>query len=307
MTKILYVGGLGRSGSTLLDRMLGQLPGVVSVGEVREIWRRGLIENRLCGCGVPYRECEFWTAVGKEAFGGWDAVDLEAMAALAEAVDRHRNLFALWRPSLARRAGVRVREHATHLAALYAAIDHVAGGAVLVDSSKAPSYLSLLTQVPGVELAVVHLVRDPRGTAFSWSKLVERPDVVERIAHMRRYHPARIALRWTTRNLLMEVMARPHPHRSLRYEQLVATPRECLSSIGETLGLSLVEDDLNFVGDGEVRLGLAHTVQGNPMRMQQGAVALKLDEEWRSAMPPGHRRLVTALTLPLLHHYGYRR
>ena len=307
MTKVVYVGGLGRSGSTLLDRMLGQLPGVVSVGEVREIWRRGLIENRLCGCGVPYGDCEFWTAVGKEAFGGWESIDLDAMAELAESVDRHRNLLALLRPGWAGRAGRRVREHAANLERLYRGIDRVAGGAVLVDSSKAPSYLSLLTQVPGLDLAVVHLVRDSRGTAFSWNKTVQRPDVVERIAHMRRYHPARIALRWTTRNLLMGALARRRPHTFLRYEQLVATPRAEVERIGELLELTLTDADLDFVGDGEVHLGLAHTVQGNPMRMQQGAVPLKLDEEWRRTMPAGHRRLVTALTLPLLRHYGYRR
>ena len=34
--RVLYIGGLGRSGSTLLDRMLGQLDGVWSVGELVE-------------------------------------------------------------------------------------------------------------------------------------------------------------------------------------------------------------------------------------------------------------------------------
>ena len=34
-TKVLFIGGYGRSGSTLLDRLLGQIDGFVSVGEVR--------------------------------------------------------------------------------------------------------------------------------------------------------------------------------------------------------------------------------------------------------------------------------
>lgn len=306
MTKVLYIGGLGRSGSTLLDRMLGQLPQVVSVGEVREIWRRGLLENRLCGCGVPYRACEFWVAVGHEAFGGWDAVDLQATAALAESVDRHRNMPALRWPGMVPKAGARVREHAATLSALYGAIRRVSGAAVLVDSSKAPSYLTLLTQVPDVELAVVHLVRDSRGTAFSWNKVVERPDVTDRIAHMRRYHPVRIALRWSTRNWLMEMLARRGPHLFLRYEQLVATPRESLADIADLLGISTDGTELCFISDGEVHLRPGHSVQGNPMRMRQGPVPLKLDEEWRSAMPAGQRRAVTALTLPLLRHYGYQ-
>ena len=43
--RVLYIGGWGRSGSTLLDRVLGQVPGVVSLGEVRELWQRGWAEN----------------------------------------------------------------------------------------------------------------------------------------------------------------------------------------------------------------------------------------------------------------------
>ena len=38
---VLFVGGLGRSGSTLLARMLGTIPGMVSVGELVHLWKRG--------------------------------------------------------------------------------------------------------------------------------------------------------------------------------------------------------------------------------------------------------------------------
>ena len=66
--RVLFIGGLGRSGSTLLDRMLGQLDGVWSVGELVHIWQRGLQENNLCGCGRRFRDCIlgwlvlYWTA-----------------------------------------------------------------------------------------------------------------------------------------------------------------------------------------------------------------------------------------------------
>src|SRR5438874_2616741 len=36
---LLYVGGCGRSGSTLLDRMLGQVPNVCSLGEIGHLWK----------------------------------------------------------------------------------------------------------------------------------------------------------------------------------------------------------------------------------------------------------------------------
>jgi len=51
VSTVLFIGGLGRSGSTLLDRMLGRLDDVWSVGELVHLWERGLSQNNRCGCG----------------------------------------------------------------------------------------------------------------------------------------------------------------------------------------------------------------------------------------------------------------
>src|SRR5215204_2827150 len=51
---VLYIGGHGRSGSTILAQTLGQIPGFVNVGEVWQVWYRGLRENERCGCGQPF-------------------------------------------------------------------------------------------------------------------------------------------------------------------------------------------------------------------------------------------------------------
>jgi hypothetical protein len=42
---VVYVGGSQRSGSTLLDRMLGQVSGHESAGEIVHLWARGLKNN----------------------------------------------------------------------------------------------------------------------------------------------------------------------------------------------------------------------------------------------------------------------
>jgi hypothetical protein len=57
--RLLLIGGIGRSGSTLLDRMLGQLAGISSVGELVHVWRRGLAENNRRGCGARFGDCPF--------------------------------------------------------------------------------------------------------------------------------------------------------------------------------------------------------------------------------------------------------
>src|SRR2546423_2884961 len=70
VTDVAYIGGAGRSGSTILALALGQLPGFVAAGGVRNLSERGLQGNYLCGCGAHFPECTFWDQVGREAFGG---------------------------------------------------------------------------------------------------------------------------------------------------------------------------------------------------------------------------------------------
>ena len=89
---LIYIGGYGRSGSTLLDRMLGQLDDVCAVGELRHIWERGLVEDQLCGCGTPFWQCPFWSLVLEEAFGSIENVEPRALLDLQRKVDRMRNI-----------------------------------------------------------------------------------------------------------------------------------------------------------------------------------------------------------------------
>jgi len=66
---VVYVAGSGRSGSTILERVLGQMPGFVNVGELIDLYRRPP-EGERCGCGLAFTACPFWLGVGKRAFGG---------------------------------------------------------------------------------------------------------------------------------------------------------------------------------------------------------------------------------------------
>src|SRR3712207_3677864 len=87
---VLYIGSTRRSVSTLLDRMLGQIPGFLSVGELHYVWSRSFLQNQRCGCAQPFYSCEFWNAVGSEAFGGLDKVPADAILEVKRSVDRHR-------------------------------------------------------------------------------------------------------------------------------------------------------------------------------------------------------------------------
>jgi hypothetical protein len=169
----VFVGGYARTGSTLLDRLLGQVDGFASFGELRHVWERNFRGNQLCGCGRPFRECPFWDEVVRVAFGGWDGVDPAAVGRDKRRVDSVRNIprnltggwTAGYRATLGR--------YLEAVGALYRAMASVSGARFLVDSTKDPQHLYVL-RLAGIDVRVAHLVRDSRAVAFSWRR-VRRP------------------------------------------------------------------------------------------------------------------------------------
>jgi len=174
--RVLFVAGWGRSGSTLLDRMLGQVSGVFSAGELRDIWQRGVVEDRLCGCGEAFHSCPVWRKVGETAFGGWDELDLPAVQRLRQRLDRPWSVPQLLASRVSPSWDRDVAAYRAILARLYPAIAEVTGAQVIVDSSKIATFALLLRGIPDLDLRTVHLVRDPRGVVHSWRKAVRRDD-----------------------------------------------------------------------------------------------------------------------------------
>jgi Sulfotransferase family len=307
--RVVYLGGLGRSGTTLLERLLGEMPGVCSAGEVVHLWQRGIVENERCGCGEQFRDCPFWSRVGQEAFGGWDSIDVSRVARLNAAVDRTRHIpwLAAPAPGLARRGDL--QEYTSYYQRVYTGIMAASGCRALVDSSKHASLAFCLRWRDDLDLRVVHVVRDSRAVAHSWTREVSRPEAATE-SFMTRYSPAVAAAQWNAQNGAVALLARcGTPTLRVRYEDLTRAPAATLARIAEFAGLVASPGGPPIIGGGAsgrwAELGAAHTVSGNPMRFTTGRVPIRQDERWRTAMPARQRRTVTALTLPLLARYGY--
>jgi hypothetical protein len=302
--KVLYVVGLGRSGSTILANSLGQIDGFFSAGELNFIWRHNVLENRLCGCGRPFHECPVWNAVFDEAFGGMDVVDAKEMIRLQGAGARTRHLPLMLTESGTSTLRHRLGDFLTHTERLYTSIGLATGSRVIVDSSKEPAYGYAVSMLDGVDFYALHLVRDPRAAAYSWSKKKFQPDTDTR-EFMHRHSPAKSAVLWDSWNAAAETLWRRNPERylRLRYEDFVADPRTSFVRILDLIGEG--DAELPLAGDREVKLGVSHTVSGNPNRFDTGAVELRPDREWSEKMRPRDRNLVTAMTLLPMLRYGY--
>jgi hypothetical protein len=243
--------------------------------------------------------------VGEQAFGGWANVNVEEVIALQRVVDSHLHIPLMARPNLFRSHGERTKRFVEIVARLYRAIAAVSGAEVVVDSTKRPSSAFLLATVPFVDLRFVQLVRDSRGVAFSWSKRVERPEVVGRVDFMPRYSTVEAGLRWVGNNSLFHLLAkRGVPGVRVRYESLVENPSVELERLVCHAGLPVGQDTLAFLDGSRVRFTTNHVVAGNPLRLRKD-VELRRDDVWRTRMGRPQRSLVFLLTWPLLLRYGY--
>ena len=299
--KVLFIAGNGRSGSTILHNILGQIDGFCALGELREIWLRGAIKNYLCGCGNPFHDCAFWRQVLTTAYGGPDAIDVQEMYRLTESF-RIPHLPFTYLPGWRKKEIERLRPYLNELTKLYQAIQAISGSRVIVDSSKNPSYGYLLRFIPEIELYVLHYMRDSPAFAKKKKKKKEfQPGI-----YMVRKKPIRCAMQWNARNLTAELFMRPQAKQflRLRYEDFIENPQASLASILEMVGES--GRALPLLASHVVDLNQTnHSVFSNEVGFKKGPVTLRLDNRWRTNMDLRQKLAVSALTWPLRLRYGY--
>jgi Sulfotransferase family len=297
LTKVLYILGRGRGGSTVLANVLGEAPGVFAAGEVRTLWDPVLPNDSPCACGQPVRDCEVWSKVLESL----DDIDPGRALSLQHEVVREPKVWRLLRKNP--RPWPALEELSEITGRLYRAIADETGARTIVDSSKRPAYAAFLMNVPEVELFAVHLVRDPRASAHSWET---RRYASVREGEVKRRNAIDSTIRWDLLNVSSEAVLRragPDKAMRLRYEDFVAEPQLWVTAIGKMVG----EVDLAsaFVDESTVELGPNHTIAGNPSRYRTGRMALHDPAEWRTEQNARSRWAATLVALPLLRRYGY--
>jgi hypothetical protein len=317
--KVLKITGLGRSGSTILDIVLGNHTDIESVGEVGSLIRTGWISHeslrgidpkrlrrRLCTCGkrldvlyvdTPGEACPFWASVRREWLARTDGDSIESYP-------RFENAFELKRrwPRLLyekRRPSALFQAYAGLTLAFFDSIRAVSGKPIIVDSATVPIRTFVLGMMPGIDLYVVHLVRDGRGVITSNRKTIRKD---------RRASMWKTMGRWVSLNLLSEwVCMQLGPKRTmrLRYEDFVADPETALDRIGSLLELDLTGVARAATAGEPMRAG--HNIGGNRTK-ESGYVTLRPDiQEWKTELSPAEQRFSWMFMGWLMRRYGYDR
>ena len=303
---VIFIGGAGRSGSTLLGSILGQSPDCFAAGEVTHLWERGLLKDELCGCGRAFSRCEFWQEVIRDAFGSLTLSEVRE-------IERNRRLCSalgtlpLWLcPHLPRSGLVEALGfYEPRLLQLYRSMAKISGKAVVVDSSKFPPESLLLENSQAIELKLLHLVRNCKAVVNAWLKKKRRPEVTQRADFFRVYHPLVTCSAWLIFNTIFTDQSQRLSNRAtaLRYEDLIESPQRVIRDLAQSLAFR--EPEELWIDDKVLAPLSNHMVSGNPSRLNQSAIPLVLDREWENSLPWRYRLLVEVLAGRVQKRYGY--
>jgi hypothetical protein len=275
--KLVYVMGAGHSGSTILGITLGNCDGFVYGGELEE-WLMTAGRPRW---GATDRQA-FWSAVGERVedpealFGGSANRCLERSSAIFR-IDLWRARRRL-RPSYRRVSRELIR-----------AVADVAHASWVVDTSHFPLRARELRGLPGIDVYLVYLVRDPRAVVASNTRVLSPHEVAE----IRWRKLTMNANLWLTQLLAIRTFLSHRRDRRIfvSHEDFLADPRGITQQILTLLGSGAKVPDLE-------QLTVHAPLQGNPL-IRDDRVAVRVAT--RSRVP--HDRftsLVQQIWRPLL-------
>jgi hypothetical protein len=299
--KVFYIAGCSFSGTTLLSNIIGQIDGFFSAGEIRCLWNESIMRNYKCGCGLPFKDCQIWNGILKEAFPNrYD--DLNALA--CEMISSQENRLDLPNflvPWFEKKFRLEHESYLSNLDRLYVAISKFTDGKYIVDSSKSPLYAYVLSLLPSIDLHVIHLFRNPIAVQYSCLKRKQKGAKI-----WKNYNVLNGSLTWNFSNLASEILCRSgHSDRYIRVclEEFISNSENTLCSILKTVNVTA--NELPFLEGNLVDIPVNHTVIGNLNRFEKGPIPLKIDEHWKREMSALDKLIVNLLTAPLYARYRF--
>ncbi len=292
---VIFIVGYTRSGSTLLEHLLSIAPRTVAVGEMAYLWEPEVRNNSYCGCGIKLTCCPFWKKI-----------------LTTRQFDENRSpgtpqFWRFFRDLIYREHrgnDLRYRQFLNQIESVYQAISDQTQGSIIIDSSKRPTFGLAVSRLSRASVTLIHLVRDSRGCAFSWTNRKARAELGDK-EYMPRLSAHYAALGWAGKNLQADILRiKARRHIFLRYEDLVRRPAFEVNKILREIGRPAISPDDN----GIFHAPLSHGIWGNPDRWSSHMHGIKVteDQRWVTGLSTRDFAVTTLVSAPLLKWYGYR-
>lgn len=292
------------SGSTLLAILLGAHPEIATVGEMNGVnSARVDISRYRCSCGQLLTECRFWRTIQQNMqdrgfefeFADFGTRFIPSRRSLGDRLQwgsLGSNALESMRDSIAQ-IWPGHRERLNRLVArneaFVEAVLEVMGKRVFVDTSKSPLRFRYLSRFSALDVRVVHLVRDVRGTVAS---------TLRRNKDMSVHQAAR---GWVTTNLGIERLLRTFKSESkmtLMYEEFCQDPGASLGDLCRFFGVDSSIDLLDLQAIPE------HHIIGNTIRERPISI-INLDQRWKGELDPEQLKIINRIAGHLDSRYSY--
>lgn len=301
---VIYLAGVSYCGSTLMSFVVNSHPQILSIGEMgpADTFEK---EDYECSCGEKLRRCPFVLAV-KDVMERRYGVHFDtARWRLRHKYSDNRFLNSLMlgglRSPLLRSTRDAVRPFIPNFRArmnnfalrneafIRASLD-VSGKQIFFDATKVYPRIPFLQGIKGINLKVLHLVRDPRGYVYSVRKKSENKS------------PQIASQDWVRENSNIERHLGNMPSNwwiRIRYEVFCTELKKTLELLMNFIGL----ESFSFSGNYYETL---HHIIGNRMRLSSDPrKSIVLDEYWKNALSSNDLRIISQIAGPLARKYGY--
>ncbi|NJL74544.1 MAG: sulfotransferase [Saprospiraceae bacterium] len=307
--KILLITGSGRSGSTLLSKLLNEIEGAFNVNELVFLHLNGVVRDYPCNTGEKFSESAVWKNI-MAAYRSRNEIDL--LEYKPHLIPNTRKLVKsqlLPYSKTNEATNPYFQAYQQAIKDLYEAIFEVTNASIIIDSSKIAPFVNVVAHLKDFDLYVLHLVRDPRAVAHSWQKTIRREDVdASTNLFMEKRTPARSSIRWQLVNRFAETL-KNHAnlkYHYLKYEDFAAEPAKYLAEILHFLNLPA--NTIPVENGNTIQLKREdYGIWGNPnVRTQKNIVKVKMDDQYKAELPTRDRITATIYAMPLLWKYGYK-
>jgi hypothetical protein len=249
--RVILIAGAAHGGTTIANMILGQHPEIFATGKLRGFPEGGMFSERnVCSCGDKAATCRFWSDI--------------------------RTQFQAY-------SGMPDQEK---FPALYRLISELSGRQYIGDVTHSVAYAEMLHGLKGIDLYLVHLVRDGRGVVYSRIRKDIQAGSLGDSAWQRLRWVAKVSKRWSSQVGHLGRLEKALGAKAVRvsYEALCKDPQASLSRIGSSLGLNF-----GMIGqrlaDGQPMLPMPHMLRGNAKLRARNDVVLRRDVAYLSEMP----------------------
>lgn len=261
--QVLYIMGAGRSGTTLLDIVLGNQKELFSCGEINRFpIRKGippLLENKS--------RIEFWRKIKEELVNNFKIQDFNYLIKLLDNFEYHFGYIK----SLFYKSKTEYADYTKYLSDFFQIVFDNIDQDIIIDSSKYPGRLFQLSKL-SYNLKIIYLIREPSAVLKSFEKeKIEQPSK----------HWTFAIIYYFLVNLLCQMtlffLNKDIKIIKIKYEEFIDKPTLTIRNIADTLELDL--NNLIHKLEKNEKLIVGNLFDGNRIRLQEEIQIIGANQE----------------------------